>query len=312
MFRYLVVPVLMALLLVPDWASALGRRRPLFAARAQPVAASYPVQYAPPVYYPAPAPVVYYPAASAPCCPPACMAAGPAAAPANPSVVPERMEPTPKPKGNVQSEPLAQPKAVGTEPSLKPVSGETLPAMKDPIPVVPVPKPKETEFVPVAPAPKPKAVDEPLPPLKVDFNPAKKDEPKKPEPKEELPKLEFPKLDVPSIPGLDEPPPSKPLPLPNVVKSSPLNAEPAKLKIDRFAVEGAAPASADSLRLVTFYNFSARELTLTVAGKELVVPSRHRVEAKLSATFAWKIGDEAQPEGSIPVAAAGLDVVIGK
>ena len=50
MFRYLLVPVLMALLLVPDWATAIGRRRPLFAGRAQPVVYSYPVQYAQPVY----------------------------------------------------------------------------------------------------------------------------------------------------------------------------------------------------------------------------------------------------------------------
>jgi len=299
MFRYLVVPVLMALVLVPDWAEAIGRRNPILARRAQsqPVAYSYPVQYSQPVYYATP-PVQAYPAtACSPCCP-----ATVAIAPAKPMVVPERMEPAPmpmKPKTNVQTEPLAQPKAVEPEPSFKPVTGtETLPAMKDPIPVLPVPKPKEPDVIPTIPTVKPK--DEPLPALpmlKFDTDPKK----------DELPKLELPKLDVPAIPPLIEP---NPVPKQSTSKSSPLSE--SKFKIDRYPVDGAAPAAPDALRLVTFYNFSGRELTLTVAGKDLTVPSQHSVEAKLPTSFAWKLGGEAQAEGSIPLTAPGLDIVIGK
>ena len=298
MFRYLLVPVLMAVVLVPDWATAIGRRNPVFARRAQPVAASYPVQYSQPVYYSAPP--VHHAMPSNPCCPPSCQPTV-GTVPAKPTVVPERMEPVApaKPKTQVQTEPLAQPRAVEPDPSFKPVVGtETLPAMKDPFPVLPVPKPKEPETLPVVPAVKPK--DEPLPPLKFDLK------------KDELPKLELPKLDVPSIPPLAAPTPIEPLPIPNVVKSSPLNAEPAKWKIDRFPVDGAAPASPDSLRLVTFYNFSGRELSLTIAGKDVTVPSKHSVEAQLPTAFEWKIGAEAQADGAIPPTAPGLDIVIGK
>ncbi len=294
MFRYLVVPVLMAVVLVPDWATAIGRRNPVFARRAQPISTGYPVQYSQPVYYSAPP--VQYAMASNSCCPPSCQPTV-ATAPAKPTVVPERMEPV-KPKPQVQNIPQAQPKAVEPDPSFKPVGiTETLPAMKDPIPVLPTPKLKEPEMIPVVPVVKPK--DEPLPTLKFDL---KKDEPKK----EELPKLELPKLDVPGIS------PIEPLPIPSVVKSSPLNADSPKLKIDRFPVEGAAPASPDSLRLVTFYNFSGRELTLTLAGKDVMVPSKHSVEAKLPTTFEWKVGAVAQADGAIPPTAPGLDIVIGK
>ena len=303
MFRYLLVPVLMAVLLVPDWATAIGRRNPIIARRAQPISTSYPVQYSQPVYYSAPP--VYNSTPTNPCCPPSCQPMM-ATAPAKPTVVPERMEPMVpmKPKTQVQTEPLAQPKAVDPDPSFKPVVGtETLPAMKDPIPVVPTSKAKEPEMLPVVPVVKPK--DEPLPPLKFDL---KKEEPKK----EELPKLELPKFDVPSIPPLAVPTPIEPLPIPTIVKSSPLNAEATKLKIDNFPVEGAAPASPDSLRLVTFYNFTGRELTLTIAGKDVAVPSKHSVEAKLPTAFEWKIGAVAQADGAIPLTAPGLDIVIGK
>ncbi len=308
MFRYLVVPVLMALLLVPDWASALGRRRPLFAGRAQPISTPYyPVQYAQPVYYPAPPPPVYY-SQAAPCCPPACQAA-PMGAPSNPMVVPERMDPTPKPKGNVQSEPQAQPKAVEGESSLRPAAAasETLPPTKVPFPVAPASKPKEPVFVPVVPKSPEVAPLPALPKLKPDTDP-KKDEPKP----EDLPKLEFNKLDAIPGPPLAAPAPLESLTIPTVAKSSPLYAETGKPTIERFAVEGTAPASPDALRLVTFYNFSARELTLTIAGRAVPVPSKHRVEAKLPTSFAWKVGDDAQPEGTIPLTAPGLDIVIGK
>ena len=230
-------------------------------------------------------------------------------APAKPTIVPERMEatPAPKPKSTVQNEPLAQPKAVEPEPSFKPAGGtETLPAMKDPIPVVPVTpiaKPKEPAVIPIIPTPKPKELELPaLPTLKFDAEPKKI---------EELPKLDLPKLDVPGIPKLDVPniPPAIE---PKTSKSSPLNAERAGFKIDRYAVEGAAPAIPADLRLVTFYNFGAAELTLTLAGRAVVVPSKYSVEAKLPATFDWKVGDAVQPEGIIPTTAPGLVVVIGK
>ena len=295
MFRYLVIPVLMALLLVPDWAEAIGRRNPIIARRAQPVAYSYPVQYSQPVYYATP-PVQVYPASG---CSPCCQTMTAAPAP-KPTVIPERMEPAPvKPKSNVQSEPLAQPKAVEPEPSFKPaVATETLPAMKDPVPVVPVAKPKDADTIPLIPVEKPKEEALPaLPPLKFGSDPKK----------EELPKLELPKFDVPAIPPLIEP---DPVPKQSTVRSSPLGE--SKLKIDRYPIEGTSPASSDSLRAVTFYNFSGRELTLTLDGKDVTVPSKHSVEAKLPTAFAWKLGGEAQVEGTIPPTAPGMDIVIGK
>ena len=302
MFRYLVVPVLLALLLVPDWASAFGRRRPLFAQRTQHISTPYPVQYSQPVYYSAPpmqyyAPVVYHQG-----CQP-----GTVIVPSGPVVVPEQMTPPAKPKSNVQVEPQAQPKAIEPEPSLKPASGisETLPAMKDPIPVSPVTKPLESELIPPL-APKPKE-SEPLPSMKFDTNP-KKDVPKL----EALPKLELPKLDLPSVPPLAAPAPIDVLPVPTESKSSPLNSDLNQLKIDRFPVEGASSTVPSSLRLVTFYNFSNRELTLTIAGREVIVPGKHSVEAQLPTTFEWQIGDTLQASGTIPDSATGLDIVIRK
>jgi hypothetical protein len=300
-FRYLVVPVLLALLLVPDWASAFGRRRPLFAQRTQHIATPYPVQYSQPVYYSAPpvqyyAPVVYHQG-----CQP-----GTVIVPSGPVIVPEQMTPPVKPRSNVQTEPQAQPKAIEPEPSLKPASNvsETLPAMKDPVPVIPVAKPKEPELIPVTPVVKPKEL-EPLPSMKFDTNP-KKDVPKL----EELPKLELPKFESPSVPPLAAPAPIDALPVPTESKSSPLNSDLGLLKIERFPVEGMASPSL--LRLVTFYNFSSRELTLTIAGREVVVPGKHSVEAKLPTTFEWQIGDTIQASGTIPDSASGLDIVIRK
>lgn len=292
MFRYLVVPVLMAVLLVPDWAEAIGRRNPMIARRAQPVAYSYPVQYSQPVYYAAP-PVQVYPASG---CSPCCQTTPAAPAP-KPTVVPERMEPAPvKPKSNVQSEPLAQPKAVEPEPSFKPaVASETLPAMKDPVPVVPVAKPKEADTIPLIPVAKPK--EDALPPLKFGTDPKK----------EELPKLELPKFDVPAIPPLIEP---EPAPKPSTVRSSPIAD--SILKVDLYPIEGTAPVSSTALRAVTFYNFSGRELTLTIDGKDVTVPSKHSVEANLPTKFAWKVEGDEQVDGTIPPTAPGLDIVIGK
>ena len=292
MFRYLVVPVLMAVLLVPDWAEAIGRRNPIIARRAQPVTYSYPVQYSQPVYYAAP-PVQVYPASS---CSPCCQSMPAAPAP-KPTIVPERMEPAPvKPKSNVQSEPLAQPKAVEPEPSFKPVAGtETLPAMKDPVPVVPVAKPKEPDTIPLIPAAKPK--EDALPPLKFGTDPKK----------EELPKLELPKFDVPAIPPLIEP---ESTPKQSTVRSSPIAD--SKLKIDRYPIEGIAPVLPTALRAVTFYNFSGRELTLTLDGKDVTVPSKHSVEAKLPPAFSWKLDGESQADGTISPTTPGLDIVIGK
>ena len=131
-------------------------------------------------------------------------------------------------------------------------------------------------------------------------------------PKLDAPKLDIPKLDIPSIPPLIVPNPTPNAGSQGRSQSSPLNAESAKLKIDSYPVDGAAPASPDSLRLVTFYNFSAKELTLTLAGKAVVVPSKHSVEAKLPAKFIWQIGDAVQQDGDIPLTAPGLEVVIGK
>ncbi len=297
MFRYLVVPVLLALLIVPDWASAFGRRRPLFAQRTQHISTPYPVQYSQPIYYSAP-PVQYYtPVVYHQGCQP-----GTVIVPSGSVVVPEQMTPPVKPKSNVQVEPQAQPKAIEPEPSLKPASNisETLPAMKDPVPVIPVAKPKESELIPVTPVVKPKEL-EPLPSMKFDTNP-----------KIDVPKLELPKLELPSVPPLAAPAPIDVLPVPTESKSSPLNSNLDQLKIDRFPVEGVPVALPNLLRLVTFYNFSNRELTLTIAGREVVVPGKHSVEAQLPATFEWRIGDTLQVSGTIPDSATGLDIVIRK
>ena len=102
MFRCLVVPVLMAVVLVPDWATAIGRRNPVFARRAQPISTSYPVQYSQPVYYSAPP--VRYAVPSNSCCPPSCQPSV-ATVPVQPTVVPERMEPILPVKPKTQTQP---------------------------------------------------------------------------------------------------------------------------------------------------------------------------------------------------------------
>ena len=91
-----------------------------------------------------------------------------------------------------------------------------------------------------------------------------------------------------------------------------MNSGLGQLTIDRFPVEGAPVTTPSSLRLVTFYNFSSRELTLTIAGREVVVPGKHSVEAQLPTKFEWQIGDTLQTSGTIPDSASGLDIVIRK
>jgi hypothetical protein len=337
MFRYLVLPTLVALLLVPDWASAFFRRRatPAVVVPAQKVQYTY-VPQCPPMF-----------AAPVPCCPPAVVAPA-KVMPAAPQVVPERMAtpkpvapdvvkptptpaptttptpvpnpttiPIPTPAPNLKPEKLVEPKPPSVIPNreskllpepapvetIKPVAAveEKLPPISVPLTPVPVAKdPVVPQPVEAAPA-LPKLTFDPIPAK--DVTPEEKPTPVKPD--NVLPKLELPSLDLPAAP---------PLAVPKAVevKSSPINAEKNAVAFEMFPVDGAVPANPGEKRIVTFYNFSGRDLLLTIDGKAYTLPAKHTVEGKLGTQFKMQIGIGEVQEMKVPMSAAGVDVVLKK
>lgn len=316
MVRHLLVPALLAVLILPDWATAFD-----------PCVCPPPVvTYCPPVR----GIVVYGPVVN--CVP----TAGTVAPTQGPTIVPERMEPPKKPQ--VAAEP---PKTV-------PVKAEEPEAPKPaPLPAVKFEEAKPAEPMPVKPV-EPKADPKQVVPPKTDSDriPVPAVPPAPPATKPDLGKLDF------DIPPIGDVPLAKPQPAPSdapktpaakpsdapktpeklpefnfdlpkvdggmaqpveankktVANSSPLSDKPAE--VDVYTRDGKNVLTAK--RGVTFVNKSARDILLTVDGQTVTLPSKTVMTAELPAAFKWQIGGEPERSEKVPDGSPGVDVVIRK
>ncbi len=305
MFRYLILPSLLAVLLIPDWASAFFRRRSATNPVAMPVR---PVQYCPPVYpQPLPCPPMFAPAPAV-CCPPAAVTSS------TPKVVPERMA-TPKATTPETPTPVTPKVERPVEPVVPRIPNEEsqLPTPRPVEPKAIVPAPPITPVVggndnipPIGVPPTPPALP------KLSFPPAGEPrlEPTVPErtpnpaPKSDtggLPKMELPSLDNP------------PLAVPKAVevKSSPLSGGRKELPYELFPVAGAV-SGLDAKRAVTFHNFSGRDLLLTIDGKTVTLPAKHTLAGTVGEKFKLQIGAREEFEVTVPAGAPGAEVVLRK
>ncbi|MCU0704872.1 MAG: hypothetical protein MUF18_12915 [Fimbriiglobus sp.] len=290
MIRQLLVPVALAVVLVPDWAAAFN-----------PCVCPPPVvPYCPPVIVPAP--VVG-------CVPTTGTIAPPEK---GPTIVPERAEP-PK-KAPVASE----------TPKIMPTTAEQPAAPKPPEPMTikPVePKPEPRVVVPPTGADRIPAPAVPLgsPPAKGDGGKWELDLPPlaKPQPAE-VPSAPPAKSEKPKEPGkitpfsFDVPKgdgPAQPVEAnkTTVANSSPLTDRPTE--VDVYPREG---DGATGRRGVKFVNKSARDILLTIDGKTTTLPSKTVLSVEVAAAFTWQLGGETERTQKVPDGSPGVDVIIRK
>lgn len=92
-------------------------------------------------------------------------------------------------------------------------------------------------------------------------------------------------------------------------RSSPLTGTGvAKLTVEVFPV-AALEKKVEGYRTVTFYNHTARDLSLTIEGKAVKLPAKTYLETKLAQAFKWGYGDRPTGSECVPDGAAGLEVV---
>lgn len=345
MVRQLLVPVLLAVVLIPDWASAFN-------------------PCSPPVYLPPCQPgyvIVSGPVYGRPvgdCVP----TVGTVAPQKGPTIVPERMEAPKKPEVKAEppkeipakAEELAAPKPAEASPVKTPEPLPIKPVVPMPVkPIEPAPV-KPAEPKPVEPQPESKKIVPPTgndriptpavppaPPTKPDLGkfdfeippigdlPPVKPEPVKPEPikpaqpepaKPEQPKTDPKTAEKPKTPeklpefnfdlpkadtGVAQPVEAN---KPTTANSSPLANK--LTEVDVFPREGSNVVSVR--RGVSFVNKSARDITLTIDGQTTTVPSKNVLRVELPATFKWQIGGEPERSEKVPDGSPGIDVVIRK
>jgi hypothetical protein len=293
MTRQLFLLALAGLILLPDWASAFGRRclrlrrcwSPPVVACAPPVVA-VPCQ---PVYGPPP-PV---------------------------SRTPDNYSLLPVPTAQPEETP-AQPKAAVSEtntiPAPRPVSpgvptgpGRTssnTDATTDTNLATPRPAEPKSEGVKI---PAQNIPTDPMPPKtgSTSLSPETKTA-KQPEPAKRKPLISS-KGDS----GLPPLPLLPPGPAKSTSKSSPLANKPRPV-VDVYPVDGLPPASPSAKRKVGFFNHTDRDLKLTVEGQTVTLPKRHYISVEVPANFDWKLGDGPKQQTAIPTAAPGVEVVIRK
>lgn len=349
MKRHLCATALFALALVPDWAGACwppgSGPQPVYYAPAY--YCPPPVYYYPPPCIPTP-PVMVAPPRIEPVKDKGSTRIEPARPIANPNPAPKPLQVEPvRPAAGTDTKPpvpapAAPPKVEVAPPPAKPEPAPA-PAAVEPKrePIIEIPKPAAEPKLPPLELPK---TDEPkLPPLELP-----KTEPSAAPklPPIELPKIEAPKTDAPKLPDLTggaavpsaAPAPDALIPPPNIpnnpgalppltlppdtpvvpekdakakpveAKSSPLTGAGRELKVSVFPASGTAVVT--GLRKVGFYNHTARDLSLTIDGKETKLPAMSYVHAQVPASFTWKCGDRPATKETVPVDAAGVDVLI--
>jgi hypothetical protein len=113
------------------------------------------------------------------------------------------------------------------------------------------------------------------------------------------------------LPGLTLPPiesvaPAKP---DTTARSSPLtNGGAREMTVNVVPAKGTEQA-VGGYRNVNFYNYTNRELSLTIEGQAVKLPAKNYVNTKLAATFTWSHGDRAAVRETVPTGSSGVDVV---
>ena len=287
MMRQIIPLALIALALLPDWATAFGKRQ------------YPPCPPAPTAYLPCPPQLVILPQ-----CLPSFEVLPyntPSFALPAPTVTPETAKPeAAKPDTPLPSPPKApMPGLPPNRSSLDAGSSETglkqaelvVPNLANPTAAKPQPTP---------------AVTEPLivPPVRNVFE--AKREPETPRIPALIPRI--PGGDA-SLPPLLVPTPANDTPGTSTSRSSPLNAS-RRPGYDVIPVDGPAPATPSAKRSVGFFNHTDRDLQLTVEGQTITLPKRHSVTADVPAKFTWTLEGNLEQITEIPLAAPGVEVVI--
>lgn len=312
MTRHLCWVALLAVVTLPDWASACwprwAARHNYYHSYSQPV---YPLYSGYPVY------PQYVPYSDC-ICPPAV-----AVRPMNPP----RVEAVPKaaPSGMGTNVPRDPPSVIrpagGSDNTLSPVlPTASVPNKPDSARMnEPLPLPK----FPAAEAPKdlvgfpkldvPKSPDfTPIPvPKEMPKNPGAAIPSAAPAPPEGLiPSPGVPELPDPKkapLPGLTLPPVSPTGPKETIARSSPVTGERREMTVSVFPAGGQVLAS--GYKVVGFFNHTEHELSLTIEGQSVRLPAKNYLHAKLGPTFTWSHGNQPPVREAVPADASGLDVV---
>ena len=292
MMRQIIPLALIALTLLPDWATAFGKRQ------------YPPCPPAPTAYLTCPPQVVILPPCLPsfevlPYCPPS--QGIPLTTLPAPTVTPETAKPeSAKPETPLPSPPKApMPGLPPNRSSLDTGNSETgLKQAELVVPNLANPTAANPQSAP--------AVTEPLivPPVRNVF-----------EAKREPETSRIPAL-IPRVPGGDTSLPPLLVPTPasdpsgtSTSRSSPLNAS-RRTGYDVIPVDGPAPATPSAKRSVGFFNHTDRDLQLTVEGQTITLPKRHSVTADVPAKFTWTLEGNLEQNTEIPLAAPGVEVVI--
>jgi hypothetical protein len=274
-----------ALLLVPDWATAFGWRARRWV---RPFRAPSP-----------PAAMVLLP----PCLPviPVTPYAPPAPATLRPptvQVVPEAGAAADKPRG-------IAPAPADPATDIRPAGNLATPTAAPPDP------PKTTSEAPA----RSQVIDAAPPPKPAEEKPESR------LPKTDLPLPSLPgngsKADAPAAGKIDSPVPPIVLPQLPPVPAAGAKTEskyrPAAGDRPSFAVlpvDGVAPAGANPAWQVGFFNYTGRDLELRVEGQAVALPARSYVTAKVPGTFTWRVGTGADETTTIPAASGGVEIVL--
>lgn len=286
MTRQLFLLALVGLLLLPDWASAFGRRCWRRVCQAAP-------------------PVVYI-------------------APCQPAFNPAPVDPTP-PNYSLLPTPTVQPEAPPAQPKAAVPETNPAPPPRPVSPGVPMGRssseggaPSDTKLATPRPA-EPKNEGVKIPAQNIPTDPAPTDKgstslspsttAKKPEPTKRKPLISS--KSASGLPPLPLLPPGPANGTKSTSKSSPLTIKPRPV-VDVYPVDGAPPASPSAKRKVGFFNHTDRDLQLTVEGRTITLPKRHYIAAEVPTTFDWKLDNGSKQHTEIPMAAPGVEVVIRK
>lgn len=229
--------------------------------------------------------------------------------PAPRSPAPETPPPTPPSAGDPQPRfPVIEiPKGLQLDP--KPAEQPKLPAADTPLP--PLVLPKEPEFRPAPTGPSGELPKEPANPATPSAAPSSPD-PLTPAPTlpplPETKKAEgFPPLVLPPDP-VALPKPAESTTRSSTSRSSPLSGSSQPVSVKVFPAAGPEP-TAGGYRTVGFYNYTDRDLALTIEGQAVRLPARSYLHAQVGPSFSWSHATGATIRETVPPGAAGLDVV---
>ena len=111
-----------------------------------------------------------------------------------------------------------------------------------------------------------------------------------------------------SLPPLSLPPEVSPKANPeSISRSSPITGN-REMKVEVFPSVSADKAQTPYAS-VTYFNHTNRELDLTIEGRQVKLPAKTYLEAKLAQSFTWSQGERPATREAVPAGASGLDIV---